>query len=967
MKKPYQQILCSLLAVSLIFSSFGGRRARAAAVSQQQPADVSSFISSGEEKTYGQYLQEYAGASPADHTIAIAAADYQAGEGSLSVTEEGALHTGDDSTVTWRFQVLQTGLYEMTFDYYPTVSKGGSIERTILLDGEVPFQEASYVTFSRVYRDSGAFERDASGNDLRPTSEETPRWLSSTLQDSGGYIRGALKLYLTQGEHSLTLKAEKEELELREIRFSPGEEIISYEAYRRQYQAAAGDGGVLCLEAEQPLEKSSFTIAPQFDKASAATSPQDPVKIRYNTIGGSKWAHPGQWITWEVQIEREGLYRIASRYRQNTYAGGYVSRSLAIDGAYPFAEAQAIRFPYADKWKVAALGDGEQDYAFYLTPGRHTVTMSVVLGDMSDMIDTVDGILQQLNVDYRRILMLTGTSPDLYRDYGFASLIPDVLENMEQQADRLRQVIEQLGRETGAKGDYTVNLNKMVIILDKVKEDPENLSEVFQTFKENLASMGTWLQNARQQPLEFDRIYFVPQGQELPSSGDGVFQNIVFQVKAFFLSFLEDYQSMGTNITQEDRESNNLVTVWMSTGREQSQIVQQLADQYFTPDTGVKVNLQLVAASALLPSVLAGTGPDVSLSTPTSDPINYAVRGAVVDLTKFPDLDEVLTRFHKSALASFTFNGSVYALPETESFPMFFYRTDIFEELGLTPPKTWNEFYAAIPILQKQNMTVGFPVSNQTAATADVAAAAAATSANLLGLKIFLYQNGGTLYNDALTKSNMTENANVEAFQEMTDLFTLYNFPVQYDFANRFRSGEMPMGIQDYSMYNQLTVFAPEIKGLWAMAPLPGKLQADGTVNNTSPSGGLGVVMLRNAKSEDKAWSFMKWWTSEETQSRYAIELESVLGPAAKQPTANVKALQSMSWTAQEYHALSQQMENLTGTPEIPGGYYTARAIDFAFSATYIQKGKAVTALLDNVNAIDEEIARKRKEFGLDS
>lgn len=38
---------------------------------------------------------------------------------------------------------------------------------------------------------------------------------------------------------------------------------------------------------------------------------------------------------------------------------------------------------------------------------------------------------------------------------------------------------------------------------------------------------------------------------------------------------------------------------------------------------------------------------------------------------------------------------------------MLFYRTDVFAELGLTPPETWEEFYAAVEVLQKNNLGVG--------------------------------------------------------------------------------------------------------------------------------------------------------------------------------------------------------------------------------------------------------------------
>ena len=60
------------------------------------------------------------------------------------------------------------------------------------------------------------------------------------------------------------------------------------------------------------------------------------------------------------------------------------------------------------------------------------------------------------------------------------------------------------------------------------------------------------------------------------------------------------------------------------------------------------------------------------------------------------------------------------------------------------------------------------------------------------------------------------------------------------------------------------------------------------------------------------------------------------------------------------------QKKSLTGTPEIPGGYYTARAVDFAFSGVYASGDDPVNSLLNNVTDINDEITRKRKEFGLE-
>ena len=69
-----------------------------------------------------------------------------------------------------------------------------------------------------------------------------------------------------------------------------------------------------------------------------------------------------------------------------------------------------------------------------------------------------------------------------------------------------------------------------------------------------------------------------------------------------------------------------------------------------------------------------------------------------------------------------------------------------------------------------------------------------------------------------------------------TEFFTSYGCLVTFDFSNRFRTGEMPLGLADYTAYNQLSVFAPEIKGLWGFTDIPGIEKEDGTIDHTALS-----------------------------------------------------------------------------------------------------------------------------------
>lgn len=62
------------------------------------------------------------------------------------------------------------------------------------------------------------------------------------------------------------------------------------------------------------------------------------------------------------------------------------------------------------------------------------------------------------------------------------------------------------------------------------------------------------------------------------------------------------------------------------TGRDQGTILKTMVDDTFTPESGVKVNVEIVDPTALLNAVVAGRGPDVVLSVGADQPVNYALR-----------------------------------------------------------------------------------------------------------------------------------------------------------------------------------------------------------------------------------------------------------------------------------------------------------------------------------------------------
>ena len=178
----------------------------------------------------------------------------------------------------------------------------------------------------------------------------------------------------------------------------------------------------------------------------------------------------------------------------------------------------------------------------------------------------------------------------------------------------------------------------------------------------------------------------------------------------------------------------------------------------------------------------------------------------------------------------------------------------------------------------------------------------------------------------------------------------------------------MPLGIADYSNFNTLAVFAPEIKGLWEFDLIPGvKDEETGEINRSVQSWGQCSMLLRSTKDKEKAWEFLKWWASAETQVRFGRELESVMGESARYATANTVAFDQLSWSSKEAEKLKEQWKWAFGMPEIAGGYYTPRHITNAIRKVMNDNEDPRETLLDYVITINKEIKHKREEFGFEN
>jgi ABC-type glycerol-3-phosphate transport system substrate-binding protein len=371
-----------------------------------------------------------------------------------------------------------------------------------------------------------------------------------------------------------------------------------------------------------------------------------------------------------------------------------------------------------------------------------------------------------------------------------------------------------------------------------------------------------------------------------------------------------------------------------------------MIDDTFTPKFHVSAQVELVQGG-FIEAVLAGQGPDIALDRPETDPVNYAMRNSLYDLSAFEDFDEVTSWFEKESIIPFRYEKGYYGLPVTQSFDMMFYRIDIFEELGMKVPKTWDELVLdLLPILQSNNMSVGIGILNECTA-----------------FKTLLYQNGGQIYSDDLKTAALDTQIAYQAFKDTVELYTDYGMPQTYDFMNRFRSGEMPIGLANYTMYNNLNIGAPELSGLWEMVEIPGILDKNSSINNKQIMANTAAIMNADSINPKAAWAFLKWWVSSETQSRYGNEIESILGVAGRYTPANVEAMRQLPWEVKQLQLLEKQRNKSISLPNLPGSYFTSRAIHNAFVSSVIDSRNPREELMYWNEEINMELERKRKEF----
>ncbi len=947
--------LSLVLALLLLTPGFGlTASAEGSAVTTAATAQTGQFVSERISNNYTKVSAAYSAPVYSGESLPFA---FASGTGAEVTTDikgyTGAasaldVHAGD--TVELKVNVPAKALYALGFDYLSYDESILPIEFGMMVDGAYPFYEARNVELNSTWVPQAEKSYDRYNDQVVTVPDKDLSWQMGVYFRDSSYRRSTpLLVELDAGEHTFTFEVKSGNFLFGALTLMAPETVPEYTAGQK-----AEGKELITIEGEDYAwtNDSSVHARAEFDTA------VNPYKIKdseLNTVDVDSFADAGQSITYKFNVTSAGWYYIAMNYRQPNKTDFPVFMDIRVDGVIPNTAFQDYQLAYTSSYEVHTLSDDNGGkLAVYLEAGEHTVSYTISLDSIRYVLEGVEEIMAGVNDLALEITKVAGNNADKYRDLKLSRYIPGIEETLNGYADQLIS-LENSARHFTPKGKNVAVMSSMLVAANQLKslaESPDEIPYRIAELSSSTNSVNQYLANTIDSLLEngvaIDRVYVYQEGAELPEA-PGFFASLWMSIKRFFASFTDQSYSA----SNADRSH---LQVWVNRSSQYVQVMQKMIDAEFTKNTGIEVDISIMPDQYKL--VLAnssGSAPDVATGINYTVPYELAVRGALVDMAQFDDFQETAAPYEPGFFLTGTIGNSVYSMPETMNFWVLVYRTDVLDKLGLKVPDTMEDVRDMLPELQMRGLNFYYPTAGM------------AAMRNFHGTTPLIVQNGGALYSGTAQEgTTLGSEASVNGFTQLTDLFTVYNIPVDIsNFYQHFRNGDIPIGICDYGTYNLIANAAPELAGSWDISIVPGTEQPDGTINRATCGCAESTVIFKSdAEREAKAWEFIKWWSSSEVQAEFGQTMQITYGDEYMWTTANTEAFAQLPVDNDHKQVILEFMKNVVDVARVPGTYMLEREMSNAFNAIVVDGEPAQSRIDEAVKTIDREIIRKLEEFG---
>lgn len=555
----------------------------------------------------------------------------------------------------------ERGLYTFQLEYYipDKFVSSGLVE--IIINGQSPFVEASTVTLPLIYQDKVEYNEDGTKNfdtyvnryndQMFPKQKRVIQWQTEKLFSTTYDTADPLLFDLGSTVNITLLNKSEGEIYFGNLIVTPYQPLQNYLTYKESVLSAMGQGSYE-LNATEYYSKNTNDVR-LTNEMTPSVSPYNSHRKLLNVLTG--WDGAGDTVTWKINVDEAGLYPLTVHY-YNGNNNFPVYRSVYVNGEIPFAEFKNYEFPTTgNNYKNETLSDKDGNpYLYYFEANKdYYISLKAETEITSTSYANLMLIYNDINNFAIQIRKITGSSVDANRNWKLTEYFPEVIDILNNYRSILYYEYNRLLAISNnkTKSGVLIYFPRILNLIEEFVKEPDELPLKLSKFSSGDSCLAKLIADTantlKSSAMTLDTIYVTNDKSKIRRAN-----------ASFFTKTIENFKTLGDTFTSSrynSEFSDDELNIWVNRPLTYIEILQTMADNYFTKETGIKVNIRLMPGeNNLILANAANNTPDLALGINSGLPFEFALRGdAAYPMSDFPDFWEYASQVPAGQLTTF--------------------------------------------------------------------------------------------------------------------------------------------------------------------------------------------------------------------------------------------------------------------------------------------------------------------------